>query len=133
MKVIILFFFLSIKLLVAQPSNDSLFAKLKQEVFHELADSLHNRLSFNTEIVYTALPDQHWQRVFTLTAKWGAQALSREYQDTLSSAQLRQVRRHSSPPLRGDSPQMVQKTLLPALGLLAGTAGVVLLFYLRSR
>jgi hypothetical protein len=116
----------------AQPSNDSIFAQLKQQARTELTDSVWQKATFGHEVTYIKAGEA-WARTVSLTATWGQAALDLSRTDTLSRTQVRAVRRASSPPFRGDAPGIWQKTLLPALGLVAGTACVVVLFYLRSR
>jgi len=53
--------------------------------------------------------------------------------DTLSSKEINESRRSVHPNLRGEHPSTLRRCLMPAGTILGGIAGIISLFYIRSR
>ena len=90
----------------------------------------------NLEVVYEVVDKQLFQRNLSLYLTI-QDSMVRSYplsfMDTLNLSQLKTVRRASPGGLKGDMPTTGARIIKPLVAVLASFAGVISLFYLRSR
>lgn len=144
-------------LLGAQVTHDSLYVQLLREYAEQVerpvrkvsggifpADTLlfaYDSLSIleikigEALVEFTSLPEKKYIRSLSISIQQKDSILRQKnvrYVDTLHWKLLKQLRKQSSPQLRGDDPSPWGKWIGPALLISAGIGGIFAVFFLRS-
>ena len=86
-------------------------------------------------VEFTSLPNKYYQRTLTIPIQQKDSILRQKtlrYTDTLDWKVLKEIRKQSSSPLKGDNPTAWGRWIGPALLITTGIGGIFAVFFLRS-
>jgi hypothetical protein len=88
------------------------------------------------EIVYERIEDQQFKREVIIPMNIQDSTFRSEmltYTDSLSITQIREIRKGSASPFKGDAPGRMATLVRPVTFVIGSIAGLISLFYIRSR